>query len=138
MPTEPIERRNWTNEELDLIVADYFTMLNDEMAGIPFSKAGHNRLLRNQIDRSEGSIEFKHQNISAVLVRLGLRRITGYLPASNYQKAIIPAVDRYISNNPVRFTQNRPPVLSLNGSICSSTRRPRFYPLLLEARTWSD
>jgi hypothetical protein len=101
MPTEPIERRNWTNEELDLIVADYFTMLNDEMAGIPFSKAGHNRLLRNQIDRSEGSIEFKHQNISAVLVRLGLRRITGYLPASNYQKAIIPAVDRYISNNPV-------------------------------------
>jgi hypothetical protein len=101
MPEEPIERRNGTDEELDLIVADYFTMLNDEVADVPYSKAGRNRLLRSQIDRSEGSIEFKHQNISAVLVQLGLPRIIGYLPAANYQKAIIAAVDRYLSRNPV-------------------------------------
>ncbi len=76
-------------------------MLNDEVAGVPFSKAGHNRLLRSKIDRSEGSIEFKHQNISAVLQRLGLPRIRGYLPAVNYQKAIIAAIDRYLSQNPI-------------------------------------
>jgi len=99
MSEDPIERRNWTGEELDLIVSDYFLMLKDEAAGIPFNKAQHNRLLRSKIDRSEGSIEFKHQNISAVLQRLGLPRIKGYLPASNYQKTIIAAVDRFISNN---------------------------------------
>jgi hypothetical protein len=33
------ERRNWTNEELDLIVSDYFAMLNEEARGIPFNKA---------------------------------------------------------------------------------------------------
>src|SRR5262249_53773293 len=33
MAKEPKERRNWTNDELDLIVADYFAMLNDEAVG---------------------------------------------------------------------------------------------------------
>src|SRR4029077_10877741 len=99
MSDDPSERRNWAAEELDLIVSDYFLMLNDEAAGVPFNKAQHNRVLRSRIDRSEGSIEFKHQNISAVLQQLGLPRIRGYLPASNYQKAIIAAVDRFISNN---------------------------------------
>jgi hypothetical protein len=94
MSGESNERRNWSDEELDLIVSDYFLMLNDEGAGVPFSKAQHNRLLRSTIDRSEGSIEFKHQNISAVLQQLGLPNIKGYLPAVNFQKAIIGAVDR--------------------------------------------
>jgi hypothetical protein len=101
MSEEPSERRNWTGEELDLIVSDYFLMLSDEAAGVSFNKAEHNRLLRANIDRIEGSIEFKHQNISAVLQQLGLPRIRGYLPATNYQKAIIAAVDRYLSRNPV-------------------------------------
>src|SRR6266403_343156 len=99
MSDDSRERRNWTNEELDLIVADYFSMRNDEAAGVPFNKAQHNRVLRSKIDRSEGSIEFKHQNISAALQLLGLPVIRGYLPAANYQKAITAAVDRFISNN---------------------------------------
>jgi Domain of unknown function (DUF3883) len=97
---EPAERRNWTDAELDLIVADYFLMLQDETAGKLYSKAEHNRVLRRHIDRTEGSIEFKHQNISAVLLELGLPRIVGYAPAANYQKAIIAAIDRYLSVNP--------------------------------------
>src|SRR5277367_5933318 len=100
MPDIPSERRNWTNEELDLIVSDYFLMRNDETAGIPFNKAQHNRLLQTKIDRSESSIEFKHRNISAVLQKLGRPRINGYFPAENYQKAITAAIDRYISQNP--------------------------------------
>jgi hypothetical protein len=95
------ESEDWTDGELDLIVADYFLMLNDEAVGVSFNKAQHNRLLRSEIDRSKGSIEFKHQNISAVLQQLGLPRIGGYLPAANYQKAIIAAIDRYLSQNPV-------------------------------------
>jgi hypothetical protein len=127
MPEEPIERRNWTGEELDLILSDYFLMLNDESAGIPFNKAEHNRLLRSKIDRTGGSIEFKHQNISAVLQRLGLPRIKGYLPATNYQKAIIAAIDRYLSQNPVALH----PEMALNGF----TERPGLFvetpPVLL-------
>src|ERR1700732_5491067 len=101
MSEEPGERLNWNEEELDLIVSDYFVMLSDDAAAVPFNKAQHNRLLRSKIDRSEGSIEFKHQNISAVLEQLGLPRIRGYLPAANYQKAIVAAIDRYLSQNPV-------------------------------------
>lgn len=100
MPKEPTERRNWTDEELDLIIADYFAMLDEEAASKPYSKAEHNRALQSHIDRTGGSIEFKHQNISAVLLKLGLPRITGYVPAANYQQAIIPAIDRFLSAHP--------------------------------------
>lgn len=94
------ERTDWTENELDLIIADYFLMLDDESGGIPYNKAQHNRLLQDKIDRSKGPIEFKHQNISAVLHQLGLPTIRGYLPAANYQTAIISAIDRYLSRNP--------------------------------------
>jgi hypothetical protein len=107
MPREPVERRNWTEEELDLIVADYFAMLTEEALGKLYSKAAHNRDLQTHIDRTGGSIEFKHQNISAVLLKLGLPRITGYLPAANYQQAIIPAIDRYLSRHPVALHPER-------------------------------
>jgi len=100
MSEEPAERRNWTSEELDLIVSDYFLMLNDEAADTSFNKAQHNRFLQSKIDRSEGSIEFKHRNISAVLQQLGLPNIKGYLPAVNFQKAITAAIDRFLSQNP--------------------------------------
>jgi hypothetical protein len=107
MPKGPVERRNWADEELDLIIADYFAMLNDEAAGKPYNKADHNRRLQGHVDRSEGSIEFKHQNISAVLLKLGLPRITGYVPAANFQKAIIPAIDRYLSTHPLALHPER-------------------------------
>jgi len=94
------DRKDWTARELDLIVSDYFLMLSDEVAGIPFNKAHHNRLLRSKIDRSEASIEFKHRNISAVLEKLGLQKIKGYLPAQNFQAAIIDAIERHLVSNP--------------------------------------
>jgi hypothetical protein len=100
MVKEPNERKHWTDDELDLIVSDYFSMLRAEAVGAIFNKAQHNRLLRGKIDRSEASIEFKHRNISAVLELLGLYPIRGYLPAQNFQKAIVGAVDRYLSINP--------------------------------------
>ena len=42
-------------------------------------------------------MEFKHQNISAVLEELGLPWIPGYKPKRNYQAAIFDAIDRYLS-----------------------------------------
>lgn len=77
---------NWSRLECEAIVADYFDMLAMEIAGTPFVKAKHRRaLLQNLGGRSERSVEFKHMNISAVLVHAGERYITGYKPAWNYQ-----------------------------------------------------
>lgn len=50
----------WTDTQNDLIVAEYFAMLADDLAGRHYSKAGHNRALRDRISRDRGSIEYKH------------------------------------------------------------------------------
>ena len=96
----------WTDIENNLIVADYFAMLADDVSGRPYSKAEHRRALLPLLNnRSEGSIEFKHQNISAVLVGLGEDRIPGYKPAFNYQMALEDAVDRWLAENPSWLTR---------------------------------
>ena len=91
----------WTDEENDRIVADYFAMLANEIAGRAYSKVEHRRGLRLRLrERSEGSIEFKHQNISAVLKGLGEDWIPGYRPAFNFQMALVDAVARWLALNP--------------------------------------
>ena len=90
----------WTDEENDLIVADYFAMLADDIAGRPYNKAEHNRDLQARIDRNRSSIEFKHQNISAVLKGLGEDWIPGYKPAFNFQMTLVDAVARWLALNP--------------------------------------
>jgi hypothetical protein len=45
--------------------------------------------------RTHRSVEFKHQNISAVLDEFGLPWIPGCIPKRNYQNAIFDAIDRY-------------------------------------------
>lgn len=91
---------DWSSEELDAIVADYFAMLAAQQAGETFVKAHRARALDEQIGRGHKSIEFKHMNISAVLAELGLPNIRGYRPMSNYQRAIFPAVERYLDDHP--------------------------------------
>lgn len=62
---------DWSDAQNAAIVADYLAMLANDIAGQPYSKAEHNRLLQAVIGRPRGSIEYKHQNISAVLKGLG-------------------------------------------------------------------
>ena len=91
----------WTDIENDLIVADYFAMLAADIVGKPYSKAEHRRALLPLLkDRSEGSIEFKHQNISAVMKGLGERWTPGYKPAFNFQMTLVDAVARWLALNP--------------------------------------
>lgn len=89
----------WRDEELDAIISDYFDMLAHDIAGKPYVKARHSAALMAQIGRTHRSIEFKHQNISAVLDELGLPWIPGYIPKRNYQNAIFDAIDRYLSKH---------------------------------------
>lgn len=96
----------WTDEENDLIVADYFAMLKAECAKRPYSKAEHRRRLLPFLNgRSEGSVEFKHQNISAVLRGLGEAEIPGYKPAVNFQASLEHAVVRWLDRHPEWFTR---------------------------------
>ena len=87
----------WSDQELDLIVADYFAMLVKELAREPYVKAHHSALLMQQTGRTHRSVEFKHQNISAVLEELGLPWIVGYKPKRNYQNAIFGAIEQTVA-----------------------------------------
>src|SRR5271156_3894730 len=89
----------WRDDELDAIVADYFVMLDADLSGRLYVKSRHSEALMAQIGRTHRSVEFKHQNISAVLDELGMPWIPGYMPKRNYQNAIFDAIDRYLSRH---------------------------------------
>lgn len=74
-------------------------MLVDDLAGRPYNKAAHNRSVQSITNRGRGSIEYKHQNISAVLKGLGHAWITGYKPAFNFQQSLVDAVARWLSKS---------------------------------------
>ena len=77
---------DWSREEVEAIVADYLTMLTKELAGQTYGKTEHRQRLQAKLNnRSEGSIEFKHGNISAAMIDLGFPYIRGYKPRVNYQ-----------------------------------------------------
>jgi hypothetical protein len=88
---------DWSDKENDAIVASYFAMLQEDVAGRPYNKSEHRRALVANIGRSEGSVEFKHQNVSAVLVGLGHTWINGYKPLPNFQDSLVDAVARHLA-----------------------------------------
>ncbi|WP_298336446.1 DUF3883 domain-containing protein [uncultured Erythrobacter sp.] len=100
----------WNDTEIDLIVADYFAMLADELDGKMFNKAEHNRALQELISRGRGSVEFKHQNISAVLLGLGQPWIDGYKPAANFQNALVDGVLRWLDAKPDWLAPEQPSI----------------------------
>jgi hypothetical protein len=91
---------HWQDDELDVIVADYFSMLAADLSGRAYVKSRHSAALMAQIGRTHRSVEFKHQNISAVLDELGMPWIPGYKPKRNYQNAIFGAIDRFLTQHP--------------------------------------
>ena len=91
---------DWSRIECELIVQDYMSMYEKEMRGEKYSKAEYRRGLQPKLNqRSEGSIEFKHQNISAALIDSGYPYIRGYKPAKNYQSLLKDVIQSYLSEN---------------------------------------
>jgi hypothetical protein len=83
----------WSRFEIEATVAAYSDMLLLELARAPYVKSDHNERLQRGLDnRSKAAVEYKFQNISAVLVNHGQAYIRGYLPAQNYQRALESAV----------------------------------------------
>ncbi len=116
---EKTEAGHWEDDELDAIVADYFAMLEADLAGRPYVKSHHSKALMERIGRTHRSVEFKHQNISAVLDELGMPWIRGYIPKRNYQNAIFDAIDRYLSKHPgfLKAVAAPPPLLAADEEI---------------------
>lgn len=86
----------WDDNEIEIIVADYLQMLQMELAGVKFNKAERNWILQQRLGRTKGSIEYKHQNISAVMAILGLPFIWGYKPAANFQARILEIIEQQL------------------------------------------
>lgn len=93
---------HWRESEVEAAVADYFRMLDLELTGRNYNKTQHRQALVKQLhQRSEGSIERKHQNISAVLIEMGMPYIDGYKPLFNFQRSLLPfVVTQFLNENP--------------------------------------
>jgi hypothetical protein len=91
---------DWDHVEVEATVADYFDMLDKELRGLHYNKAEHRRNLAAGLNkRSNGAIERKHQNISAILIELGFPYIDGYKPLRNYQQLLYNVVSDRLDNN---------------------------------------
>lgn len=94
-------RADWSEEEVRLVVADYFSMLGKELHGRPLNKTEHRRALATRLaGRSDPAIEFKHANISAVLAGQGLSYLEGYKPRGNYQALLTQEVESFLDRDP--------------------------------------
>lgn len=77
---------DWTRAEVEAIVEDHLDMLAHELAGARYNKTAHRDAIAMLLPgRSDGAIEFKHANISAVLLAHRFPFIPGYKPRGNYQ-----------------------------------------------------
>lgn len=93
--------KGWAKEEVEGIVVDYFRMLLSELEGESFNKTEHRKALAPRLaNRSKGAIEFKHQNISAVMIDLGLPYIDGYKPRGNYQGLLKETTETLLESLP--------------------------------------
>jgi hypothetical protein len=110
----------WSHEEVEATVADYLHMLTLELSGQAYNKTEHRRILQTKLrNRSEGSIERKHQNISAVLIDLGCPYISGYKPLSNYQALLFDVVQERLAQDQL-----------FDRSAISAAEQPAVMPLV--------
>jgi hypothetical protein len=102
--------RPLSTAEVEATVDAYFQMLRHELAGQPYVKADYNRRVQKLTGRPRTAVEFKFQNVSAVLVNYGQVYIRGYLPAQNYQLALEKAVLEWLagSNDLVEVVDSSP------------------------------
>src|SRR3546814_5887934 len=94
------ERIDWSREEVEACVAAYLRMLTLELNGQRYNKTEHaNALMKLLNDRNRAAIEFKHANVSAVMVAFGYPYIDGYKPRGNYQAMLVDAIEAQVTTN---------------------------------------
>jgi hypothetical protein len=126
---------DWTRREVELIVADYLDMLTRELTGQRYNKTAHRKRLLEQLPgRSNGSVEFKHANISAVLVELGFPYLRGYTPRVNFQRRLLTEVvagqvSRYGELDKAVLSAVEMPVISAEFEDFAKVKAPAPAPL---------
>jgi Domain of unknown function (DUF3883) len=91
---------DWSVDEVHAIISDYLHMLSLELAGQSYNKSEHRASLKSRLNnRTDGSIEFKHCNISAALIELGFPSIRGYKPRANFQALLIDILQKQLLAN---------------------------------------
>lgn len=79
----------WSRPEVELTIDAYLAMLQAELEGRPYVKTQINRELQRHLEgRTTGAIDFKHGNISAAVLEMGVPYLTGYKPYTNFQGLI--------------------------------------------------
>lgn len=95
--TAQIRGTDWNVDEVDLCVNSYFEHLAIDLKGGKFNKSQLYKMLSETSGRTPSSIEFKFQNISAVLDELSCEWIKGLAPAANYQELLAEKISRHIN-----------------------------------------
>lgn len=139
---------DWSLAEVEGTVADYFDMLGHELRGEDYNKSAHRRRLVALLNgRTDGAIERKHQNVSAILIELGFVYIGGYKPLHNYQQLLFDTVaNRLAQSQPladiVRQQVSEPAAVPTVDDILASLvdapardpNRARYRPSLVRER----
>lgn len=98
---EEVTGKPWSRREVDAVVRVHLRMLRMQLLGQKSSKAEHNRALADKLpSRNAASIEYKHRNISAVLVDAGYPTLVGYKPLPNVQTLLYGAVADAVRADP--------------------------------------
>jgi hypothetical protein len=134
---------DWTPRENRILVRAYFWLLAEERRRLVPKKVELLRKLAAQLPRrSRGSIEFKLENVSAVLNEMGYSWIEGYKPAANYQVPLRAVVLLALAKRGPRFARG----LRANSSVARDVddyevppphmpaRRPRSGHQVVERR----
>ncbi|EIM27211.1 HNH endonuclease [Microvirga lotononidis] len=105
--------RGWTDQELEAAVNAYLEMLEREIRGEAFNKKAMNRELRDGplAGRTASSVEFRMQNISAVLNDRQLRWLSGYRPAANVGEGVKTRISMMLEKRTWIGTPNDEPVV---------------------------
>lgn len=86
----------WTDDELLACMLAYLDMLGKQQAGAEIVKAEYRRALISGplANRTDGSIEFRMQNLSAFFETKYMPTVKGYLPAKNVGRNVMEVLDR--------------------------------------------
>ena len=89
------ERRN------EVLVQNYFIMLDAELQGELYSKADHrNRIMQELRTDDAEAVDLAHRHVSAVLAETGLPFAEGFRPQAGFDPALEKAVHVFIEANP--------------------------------------
>ena len=89
----------WSDVELAAAVVAYRLMQGYEASGVGYSKADVRRGVVTTLmqGRTESAYEYRLQNISAVLERMGEPCLKGYRPAANVGAEVAERLERILS-----------------------------------------